>query len=172
MKLVKAAALAKLFGVSGPAIARAVREGRLTYQDGARKLFDEAVAKIQWTANRRRKRVPVKPAGNGDDATAGPTHADALQSARLRREEALAHRDELLTAKLAGTLLDREEVARLYGDFLTTLRDRLLTNAALVLAIRHAKTDDLAQRVYADEMRAVLHRFGTIANGEAKGGDE
>ena len=129
-ELISAEALAKQLGVSGQAVRKAHAAGRLTSFDGR---FDPAVAKIQWEANRKRRRadVPTRPAEQAHDQQSRPASPSGEGSEywanKTRREAAEASIAELKLAELAEKLVLRSEVERVVFTAARVLRDQLLS---------------------------------------------
>ncbi len=162
-ELISAEALAKQLGVSGQAVRKAHAAGRLTSFDGR---FDPAVAKIQWEANRQRRRndQPKAPAAAGADerrAEQAPSGAGAeYWDAKTRRETAEASIAELKEAELRGDLVRRAVVEREFASRLVALRESLEVLADRLSAQVAAEADaGRCRQLLRDEHRLALAAF-------------
>lgn len=161
--LVTAEVLARELKVSAPAVFQAKKSGRLTVietPDGPR--FDLAVARIQWEANRQRRRSAPPPQdgqaapGSGAEAADGGAYWDA----KTRREAAEAAMAELKLAELSKSLVQRAAVDRVLFGAARVMRDQMLALAprlaATVAPLSDPKTIELK---IADEVRVALRAF-------------
>jgi hypothetical protein len=110
-ELISAEALAKQLGVTGQAVRKAHAAGRLTSFDGK---FDPAVARIQWEANRKRRRAdaPTRPAeGAGEQtASASSPRGDGSEYSAVPLTYALyreLHIEEVLARRAINSRGDR-----------------------------------------------------------------
>lgn len=145
-KFLTQAAYARHRGVSRAAVARAVRERRIT--PGADGLIDPVAADAQWAANSR----PRSPA-----ARAAPPAPPGAASHRERREKAEADIAELNAAKMRRELISIAAVqAALAKDF-GTLRDALLKLAPRLGPVLAAEADPaVVERLLHAELHATL----------------
>jgi len=169
-ELISAEALAKQLGVSGQAVRKAHAAGRLTSFDGR---FDPAVAKIQWEANRQRRRndQPKAPAADGDDRRPEQAASGAgaeYWNAKTRRETAEASIAELKEAELRGDLVRRAVVEREFAARLVALRESLEVLADRLSAQVAAEPDALrCRQLLRDEHRLALSAFAERIDLEA-----
>lgn len=164
-ELISGEALAKLLGVSGQAVRKAHAAGRLSSIGGK---FDPAVARIQWEANRKRRRADqVRTAVAGASATVGKPaggegEGSAYWDAKTRREAAEASIAELKEAELRGELVRRAVVEREMAARLVALRESLEALADRLSALVAAESDAQAcRRLLRDEHRTALAGFAT-----------
>ncbi len=176
-ELISAEALAKQLGVSGQAVRKAHAAGRLTSFDGR---FDPAVAKIQWEANRKRRRadVPTRPAEQANDQqskTASPSgEGSDYWANKTRREAAEASIAELKLAELAEKLVLRSEVERVVFTAARVLRDQLLSIPPRLGATLAPIADqrEIEERIAA-ELRVGLRAFAQqLRAGRLDGGGD
>ncbi len=160
-KFLTQAAYARHRGVSRPAVARAVREGRIsTTPDG---MIEHAVADIQWQANTRPRARATAP------AAPPPVHGGEVityQEARRRQAVAdalMAERAELLQAgALIGVQAVRDALAL---DFATT-REGMLQLPARLGPLLAAEADPAAvERVLRAEIHQALTRLAAAGEG-------
>ncbi|MFD2754277.1 hypothetical protein [Comamonas terrae] len=141
VELITQAEYARRRGVAKSAVAKAVKEGRITLIDGK---IDPAVADIQWAQNTRARADAGRAASESSSAMgeapsaansapqaqeSAPVGAssgkDDYQALRVRREMAAVEREERENAREAGLLLDRREVSRGVFDAFRALRDEV-----------------------------------------------
>jgi phage terminase Nu1 subunit (DNA packaging protein) len=162
VQLLSQAQYAKHRGVSGVAVHKAVKAGRITLIEGK---VDPAVADIQWQANTRARissaQAPAAPPAPkpGDDGDEVPSD---YWASRARREKAEAQTAELKLAELQGLLVRADTIRAAHAKRLAGLRESLLqipSRLAAVLAAEteQAKCHDALQR----ELHAVL---ASVAN--------
>lgn len=165
-QLVTSQVLAKEFGVSRQAVEKAAKAGRLTVFDGG--LFDIAVARVQWDANRRRRRArpgakrPDAVEQTAADGAGGSVSGEGSDywTSKTRRETAEAAIAELKLAELAGTLVLRDEVNRTLFVAARVMRDQMLAIAPRLAASLGPVTDPkLIELRIADEVRVALRAF-------------
>jgi len=165
-QLVTSQVLAKEFGVSRQAVEKAAKAGRLTVFDGG--LFDLAVARVQWDANRQRRRArPGAQRPDAGDQTgadgaggSGGGEGSGYWSSKTRRETAEAAIAELKLAELAGTLVLRDQVNRTLFVAARVMRDQMLAIAPRLAASLGPVTDPkLIELRIADEVRVALRAF-------------
>ena len=165
VELISQADYARRRGVAKSAVAKAVKEKRITLIDGK---IDPAVADIQWAQNTRarvdggrsgasQQSLNVEVASAASDAPEGPELAiapDAYQALRIRRERATVETVERENLKAAGLLIDREAAARSVFDALRALRDSIMAApqraSAKVLGLSDVRE---IERVFVDELR-------------------
>jgi len=130
MKLLTPAAYARHRGVSRPAVAKALRERRITAT--AEGLIDPVAADVQWQSNTRpragyERRTAPPAAAAGQDA-------DFISYAEAKRRTAIADMlvAEREAARQARQLCRVEEVKTLWAESLTVCRSRLLNIASRV----------------------------------------
>lgn len=167
--LVTASELARELGVSPTAVHKARDSGRITVIDGK---FDLAVAKIQWEANRQRRRAeaPSTKLGSKADDVPAEEAADFWVS-KARREAAEAEISELKAAELRGELVRKVAVEREVASRLVALRESLEVLADRLAAVLAAETDQQAvRRMLRDEHRAALASFSRAAVEEVEDG--
>ena len=168
VELISQAEYARRRGVAKSAVAKAVKEKRITLIDG---MIDPAVADIQWSQNTR-ARADSGRAGatqsllNGEgasqpsDAPESPEPGldpDSYQGLRTRRERAAVEAAERENAKASGQLIDRDSTARGAFDAFRALRDAVMSApqraAAKVVGLGDARE---IERVFADELRTAF----------------
>lgn len=158
-ELVSAEALGKLLGVSGQAVRKAHAAGRLSSIEGK---FDPAVARIQWDANRKRRRSdPGRPPPRQDASSLAEaseaTDGTAYWDAKTRREAAEASIAELKEAELRGELVRRAAVERALASRLVALRASLDALADRLAALVAAESDaQVCRRLLREEHRIAL----------------
>jgi len=126
--LITKAEFARQMHVTPAAVGRAVKCGRLTLADGKR--LDEAVARIQWDANRQRNpRVKtLPPSASHTLPAAAPTVGSLLPSieeSRRKREHHEATLAELRAGQKAGELVVLADVHLAYTTLAAQLRAAL-----------------------------------------------
>lgn len=168
VELITQAEYARRRGVAKSAVAKAVRESRITLIDGK---VDPAVADIQWAQNTR-TRADSGRATTGNATDAGLTLAEpqnALSSPdstpgyadfRAIREKAEAEMAQRANLKDAGLLLDRVSVERGMFDVVRALRDAVMAigQRAAPRCIGLADARDI-EHVITDETRKALEGF-------------
>lgn len=158
--LVTASELARELGVSPTAVAKARDSGRLTAIDGK---YDLAVAKIQWEANRRRRRMDQVAPPRAERPEEKAEEAADFWISKARREAAEAEISELKAAELRGDLVRRAAVERQVAGRLVALRESLEVLADRLSAVLAAETDQQAvRRILRDEHRAALSAFNEL----------
>lgn len=166
INLISQAEYARRRGVAKSAVAKAVKEGRITLIDGK---IDPAVADIQWAQNTRARADAGRPAseqaeGMGDAPQAAnnspqapdsaSTAKDDYQALRVRREIAAVEREERENAREAGLLVSRSAVRTAVFDAFRALRDEILSapQRAAPAVIGLGDSRDI-ERVFTDELR-------------------
>lgn len=170
-QLVTESQLADDLGVTRQAIAKARKSGRLTQLPGG--LYDLAVARVQWQANRQRR--PARPSASdaepGGDATAQTPSGEGsgYWTSKTRRESAEAALAELKLAEMAGKLVARADVERASFTAARILRDQLAAASPRLAAEIAGLSDVVAiERAIAAEHRAVLETFCKMLRLEAE----
>ena len=153
-ELVTASALAAMLGVSGQAVRKARATGRLSSINGK---FDPAVARIQWEANRQRRRA----SNPTEAAPAGQSGAGSeYWRAKTDRERSEAEIAALKAGELRGDLVRRAEVERAIAGRIVSLREALETIGDRVGALLAAESNALACRtIVMREIRQALRGF-------------
>ena len=132
MKLLTPAAYARHRGVSRPAVAKALRERRITAT--AEGLIDPVAADVQWQTNTRPRAGYERRTAPPAAAAAAGQDADFISYAEAKRRTAIA--DMLVAAREAARqarqLCRVEEVKTLWAESLTVCRSRLLNIASRV----------------------------------------
>ena len=166
VELITQAEYARRRGVAKSAVAKAVKEGRITLIDGK---IDPAVADIQWAQNTRARADAGRPASEqaervGDapqaanNASQAPDSAstakDDYQALRVRREMAAVEREERENAKEAGLLVSRTAARTGVFDAFRALRDEILSapQRAAPGVVGLGDTRDI-ERVFTEELR-------------------
>lgn len=170
VNLISQAEYARRRGVAKSAVAKAVKEGRITLIDGK---IDPGVADIQWAQNTRARADAGRPASDqgvlmGDapfasnnapqapdsDPGNGAGTKDDYQALRVRREMAAVEREERENAKEAGHLVSRTAVRSGVFDAFRALRDEILSAPQRVApaVIGLADTRDI-ERVFTEQLR-------------------
>ncbi len=159
--LVTASELARELGVSPTAVHKARDSGRITVIDGK---FDLAVAKIQWEANRQRRRAEASSTKSASKADEVPAEEAAdFWVSKARREAAEAEISELKAAELRGELVRKVAVEREVASRLVALRESLEVLADRLAAVLAAETDQQAvRRLLRDEHRNALAAFASM----------
>lgn len=165
--LISQAEYARRRGVAKSAVAKAVKEGRITLINGK---IDPAVADIQWAQNTRTRidggrpaseqgagmgeAVPV--ANNAPQAPETPqvSSAQEVLDLRVRKEKAAVEREERENAREAGLLVSRSAVRTAVFDAFRALRDEILSAPvrAAPAVIGLGDSRDI-ERVFSDELR-------------------
>ena len=160
VQLISQAEYAKRRGVSGVAVHKAVKAGRITLIEGK---IDPAVADVQWRANTRARvsskpppDVPSPPAAGADDGEELPSD---YWASRARRERAEAQTAELKLAELQGQLVRADTIRAAHAKRLAGLREALLQIPARLSAVLAAETD---QAKCHDALQRELH--GVLAS--------
>lgn len=146
MALVSRRAYAEMRGVSEKAVRKAIGAGKIPLVDG---MIDPEIADVAWSRNRdagqQSKLADAIAANPGAVEAAGastPTRDAAvaapsvpqqqpalelapLTQARIRATEESTAIREIQRRKLEGTLLESEEVERVWGEVLQTVKDRM-----------------------------------------------
>jgi hypothetical protein len=176
VELITQAEYARRRGCAKSAVAKAVKEGRITLIG---KLIDPKVADIQWQENTR-ARADSAPAGRdgaagqvqaplvaGQDAAGDGQHQVGAEPEdysvyRRRREKAEAEMAEQNAAKAAGRLVDRDSADRAAFDAFRELRDRCFaeTRSAARLVIGMTEVREVEQALE-DAMRKAFGDFET-----------
>ena len=159
----KQAEYARRRGVSRQAVAKAIKQGRITVlPDGG---LDPEIADREWAANRGAK-MPAAPAPAAHvnrrqlPEPFDPTEFLTFDEARALREQYAAERERLKLEQEAGLLIEAAEVKAAWFAALRTVRERLL-NVPDRLAQQLAAEGDAAQ-VHAallQEIRFVLENL-------------
>lgn len=139
VELVSQAEYARRRGVAKSAVAKAVKEKRITLIDGK---IDPAVADIQWQQNTRARAdsgragasLPIEQGGGQGASENAPQAQDSqpvapgddYQSLRVRRERASVEREERENAREAKLLVSREAAWRGVFDAFRALRDEAM----------------------------------------------
>jgi hypothetical protein len=162
VQLISQAEYAKRRGVSGVAVHKAVKAGRIMLIEGK---IDPAVADVQWQANTR-ARVSTKPPSDAPPAPAAPRPGaddDDMPSdywaSRARREKAEAQTAELKLAELQGLLVRADTIRAAHAKRLAGLRESLLQIPARLAAVLAAEPD---QAKCHDALQRELH--GVLAS--------
>ena len=159
----KQAEYARRRGVSRQAVAKAIKQGRITVlPDGG---VDPETADREWAENRGSKMLaPSAPATHVNrrqsPAPFDPAEFLTFDEARALREQFAAERERLKLEQEAGLLIDAAEVRAVWFAALRTVRERLL-NVPDRLAQQLATEGDAAQ-VHAallKEIRFVLENL-------------
>ena len=144
VELISQAEYARRRGVAKSAVAKAVKEKRITLIDGK---IDPAVADIQWSQNTRARgdsgrstaqtgSVMVEQGVQSENApgaaeSAGAKSAqpaDDYQALRARREAAAVEAAERDNAREAGRLVDRADISRGVFDAFRAVRDSVMAS--------------------------------------------
>ena len=166
INLISQAEYARRRGVAKSAVAKAVKEGRITLIDGK---IDPAVADIQWAQNTRARADAGRPAseqgsamGEQLSASENPPQApdsasaakDDYQALRVRREMAAVEREERENAKEAGQLVDRATARRGTFDAFRALRDDIMNapQRAAARVVGMSETREI-EHVFVEELR-------------------
>lgn len=171
VELITQAEYARRRGVAKSAVAKAVREDRITLINGR---VDPAVADIQWAQNTRTRADSGRATtGNVSDAgqllpeaTNAPSSPDSGPAApgyadyRAIREKAEAEMAQRANAKDAGLLVERNQVERGMFDVVRALRDAVMAIGprAAPRCIGLADARDI-EHVITDETRKALEGF-------------
>lgn len=165
--LISQAEYARRRGVAKSAVAKAVKEGRITLINGK---IDPAVADIQWAQNTRTRIDGGRPAseqgaGMGEAAPAANnapqapetpqvSSAQEVLDLRVRKEKAAVEREERENAREAGLLVSRTAVRTAVFDAFRALRDEILSAPvrAAPAVIGLGDSRDI-ERVFSDELR-------------------
>ena len=165
--LISQAEYARRRGVAKSAVAKAVKEGRITLINGK---IDPAVADIQWAQNTRTRIDGGRPASeqgagmgeaslvanNAPQAPETPqvSSAQEVLDLRVRKEKAAVEREERENAREAGLLVSRSAVRTAVFDAFRALRDEILSAPvrAAPAVIGLGDSRDI-ERVFTDELR-------------------
>lgn len=120
--------LAEILGVSMPTITSWMGEG-LPYVEGGGKgkpyTFDSVDA-IEWWAENKRRRKQRGPVPGTDPFAEGEDRPETYEEAERRKMVANADKAELELAKLAGKVVEIDDVAAAIADMHVKVRTRLL----------------------------------------------
>ncbi|XVJ69871.1 MAG: hypothetical protein HEQ39_09610 [Rhizobacter sp.] len=122
-ELITQAEYARRRGVAKSAVAKAVKEERITLFDG---MIDPEIADIQWARNTRARADSAKaPKGGSDTTPEAQSHSSRsdYDLHRTRREKADASRSEIALAKEAGELMERKRGVQAAFTAFRALRD-------------------------------------------------
>lgn len=147
VELITQSELARRLGVSRAAINQAIKAGRITPAADGR--LDSVQAIEQWRSNTRTavdRGSPAKARGGQ------PKYA----TARARKEHHLANIAAIQEAKLAGELMQADEVVGAIANATTTLRGALEGMPERVAARLAGKSEAEISALLADEMASAL----------------
>ena len=165
--LISQAEYARRRGVAKSAVAKAVKEGRITLVEG--KIHPD-LADLEWAKNTRMRIDGGRPAseqgaGVGEVTPAANNAPQAPESApasgaqemmdlRIRKEKAGVEREERENAREAGLLVSRSAVRTAVFDAFRALRDEILSAPvrAAPAVIGLGDSRDI-ERVFSDELR-------------------
>ena len=167
--LISQAEYARRRGVAKSAVAKAVKEGRITLVEGR---IHPDLADLEWAKNTRARADAGRPAGEqstdmgeahqaANNAPQAPDSAstakDDYQALRVRREMAVVEREERENAREAGLLVSRSAVRTAVFDAFRALRDEILSvpvraAPAAPAVIGLGDSRDI-ERVFTDELR-------------------
>ena len=164
--LISQAEYARRRGVAKSAVAKAVKEGRITLVEGR---IHPDLADLEWAKNTRARADAGRPAGEqstdmgeahqaANNAPQAPDSAstakDDYQALRVRREMAVVEREERENAREAGLLVSRSAVRTAVFDAFRALRDEILSAPvrAAPAVIGLGDSRDI-ERVFSDELR-------------------
>ena len=165
VRLISQSAYARLRGVSKSAVARAVRENRISLIDGK---IDPAVADIQWQQNTRARvdsgvATTEQALGLTGEAAAPappsePDEPSGYSFDRGRREKYEADLAEMKLLELRGELVRADEVRAEMAKAIGQLRTNLLQIAARLAPALAAESDQAKVHELIDaEIRGALH---------------
>jgi len=165
-QMVSASELARTLGVSPTAVAKARNAGRISEIDGK---FDLAVARIQWEANRKRRRMD-RPEVSEPPSGVAPEEAADYWVSKARREAAEAEMAELKASEIRGDLVRKAVVERELVSKVVALRESLEVLADRLSAVMAAETDaQVCRKMLRDEHRQALQSFNEIRIGIGDG---
>lgn len=147
VELITQSELARRLGVSRAAVNQAVKAGRITLADDGR--LDSVQAIEQWRSNTRavaERGAPAKARGGQ------PKYA----SARARKEHHLANIAAIQEAKLAGELMQADEVVGAIANAATTFRCTLEGMPDRLAARIVGKSEGEISAMLAVEMESAL----------------
>lgn len=165
--LISQAEYARRRGVAKSAVAKAVKEGRITLVEG--KIHPD-LADLEWAKNTRMRIDGGRPAseqgvGMGEVAPAANnapqtpetpqvSSAQEVLDLRVRKEKAAVEREERENAREAGLLVSRSAVRTAVFDAFRALRDEILSAPvrAAPAVIGLGDSRDI-ERVFSDELR-------------------
>jgi len=167
-ELISQAEYARRRDVAKSAVAKAVREGRITLINGK---IDPAVADIQWAQNTRaridsgRAAAVAPPAGvdvpagaeTASEAPASSVPGEDYQAIRIRRERAQLEAAERENAIAAGRLVERDAAERGTFDVFRALRDAAMNTCprAAAKVVGMSDVRDI-ERVFTGELRVAF----------------
>jgi hypothetical protein len=178
VKLMTQAEYAKHRGVSGVAVHKAVKAGRISTIDGK---IDPAVADIQWEKNTRARVMPRKPESGQSDAgapvaAASPSEpppegkADDYWDARSRRETAEAAIAEMKEAEMRGLLIRADAVRSALATRISGTRDALLQIPSRLAPVLAAESDmERVIEILEAELRQALSQLSELRITEVQG---
>jgi hypothetical protein len=178
VQLMTKAAYARHRACDEKAVRKAIAENRISAIDG---MIDPVVADIQWARNTRARAGGRRSAGaneladglgaaqssgaaTGPDSRPGEDQPSipGYQDHRARRESAVAEREEIETALLAGRVVDRASIERAIFDLFRQLRDAVIAaaprSAPKVIGMNDARD---IERIMTDELRKAFQGWET-----------
>lgn len=178
MSLISKAEYARRRGVSGAAVTRAIKDGRITTTADGR--IDPELADEQWSRNTRSRGAP-RSAASAEPAPAAAVEPSSpeqpkprrelgeFDEARTRREKAQADLAELELAVKRGELVRAEDVERALAGNLIAVREALDALAdRLSAAITPEMTQADKHRLIRQEHRAALSVFAEAKKAAAE----
>lgn len=176
VKLMTQAEYAKHRGVSGVAVHKAVKAGRISTIDGK---IDPHVADIQWEKNTRARVAPPKPgnvseAGASASPSAGPDSppdgkTEDYWDARSRRETAEAAIAEMKEAEMRGLLIRADAVRSALATRISATRDALLQIPSRLAPVLAAESDmERVIEILEAELRQALSQLSDLKMSEVQ----
>lgn len=174
VKLMTQAEYAAHRSVSGVAVHKAVKAGRISLIDGK---IDPAVADIQWERNTRARATPPKstpPAaasGSASVATGSGAHAEPAPEAKVedywdarsRREKAEAAIAEMKEEEMRGTLIRADAVRSALAARISATRDALLQIPSRLAPVLAAESDmERVTELLETELRQALAQLAEL----------
>ena len=168
VQLISQADYARLRGVAKSAVAKAVKQNRITLIDGK---IDPAVADFQWERNTR-ARADSGSKGDAEEASSRASPPTEMQEAsgysvdRARREKYEADLAQLKLLELQGDLVRVSEVRTEMAKAIGELRTNALQIASRLSPLLAAETDQAKVHLILDnEIRTLLR---TVTSGVAQ----
>lgn len=180
----------RLPGSSREAVSNAVKEGRISTINGK---IHPLIADAEWARNTRARVSPqaaaqppepssgdlviqaagVAPVPAAGAAGAAPAVEQGYNIHRAKREKADAEIAAMTAAKMAGELVQREDVARATFEVARALRDHLTSCAGRVGAeVASLTTAEACEQVIAREHRIVLEMLASFCRERSLSGPE
>jgi hypothetical protein len=154
---VSSRAMAKIMGVTHPAVLKAAKEKRIPRNaDGS---FDPEAVQRAWDGNTDMRRQRLS-RGNGKGGESASTTLANLQRARLAKAHFEAREQKVRTEQIEGLVVRRDEVEKEVFELTRRIRDRLLAMPDRLGPMLAGITDvKLGIKLMRDEIRIILEEL-------------